>query len=294
MNPLAEVLLAERDLDIAAGLIPASAPRGLSHAERRSAVNFARIDQATTALATDTARVLVDARDRWLTGFAGELRALARRAGAHEVEVRLAWLGTLGPQLTPRTTPIINGTARRIGPLLRTAATRGVEHLVEEAARQGVTVPVGPLTDEIRAHADAMAGVVSEGAIRRAATSISTLTIPDGATLEEMFAAIDRALRLVPTRGIETDLARVPVEQSYGRGRMSAVAEAPPPAEIYASELRDAAECWACEAIDNTSYASLDDARADYNPTYRFCLGGERCRGSLVFIFAGEDALLNG
>ena len=63
------------------------------------------------------------------------------------------------------------------------------------------------------------------------------------------------------------------------------------PTRIYASELLDKATCANCSAIDGTEYASLSDAEAAY-PTggYADCLGGPRCRGTLVAVWDESPA----
>ena len=64
----------------------------------------------------------------------------------------------------------------------------------------------------------------------------------------------------------------------------------PPVARVYASELLDTATCKACAAIDGKTYASVDDAHGEYNTHggYMGCLGGLRCRGTLVIVYATE------
>lgn len=71
-------------------------------------------------------------------------------------------------------------------------------------------------------------------------------------------------------------------------GRVDAIAESEP-TSIYASELLDSNTCAACESIDGTEYGSLEEASLDY-PTGGFvdCEGGERCRGTLVVVYASE------
>lgn len=58
---------------------------------------------------------------------------------------------------------------------------------------------------------------------------------------------------------------------------------------IYASELLDSSTCEPCLDVDGTQYASLEEATAAY-PTGGFadCLGGPRCRGTLVLVSADE------
>ena len=63
------------------------------------------------------------------------------------------------------------------------------------------------------------------------------------------------------------------------------------PGTIYASELLDAATCDNCAADDGKEYSGLREAEMDY-PTggNAECLGGPRCRGTLVKVHASETA----
>jgi hypothetical protein len=58
------------------------------------------------------------------------------------------------------------------------------------------------------------------------------------------------------------------------------------PATYHSSELLDENTCENCEEVDGTDYDSIDDAEADY-PTggYSECLGGPRCRGTIVAVY---------
>ena len=64
----------------------------------------------------------------------------------------------------------------------------------------------------------------------------------------------------------------------------------PPVKEVYASELLDTATCTACAAIDGKNYGSVEQAHGDYNTHggYMGCLGGLRCRGTLVIVYGSE------
>jgi len=78
--------------------------------------------------------------------------------------------------------------------------------------------------------------------------------------------------------------------QAQNTGRR-AVMERGPQKQIYASELLDQNTCVRCAAIDGKEYASLSDAERDY-PTggHKDCLGGARCRGTLVAVYGEAEA----
>lgn len=61
-----------------------------------------------------------------------------------------------------------------------------------------------------------------------------------------------------------------------------------PSAPIYALEILDGNTCEECAAIDGQRYDTIDEARVDYpgiGGGYVNCLGRDRCRGSLVFVY---------
>jgi hypothetical protein len=77
---------------------------------------------------------------------------------------------------------------------------------------------------------------------------------------------------------------------AQNEGRMSVLAVAPP-AEYTATEILDSKNtCSPCRQVDGTRYTTLPDARAAY-PTggYTGCLGGARCRGTLVTVWPQDS-----
>ena len=86
------------------------------------------------------------------------------------------------------------------------------------------------------------------------------------------------------------DLAGQGVNVAGGGGRLVGVAAAGDVARYYSSEILDQNTCTECLAVDGTQYATLDDAQVDYPVgTYAGCLGGGRCRGTLVAVMASEQ-----
>jgi hypothetical protein len=76
------------------------------------------------------------------------------------------------------------------------------------------------------------------------------------------------------------------VTHAQNEGRMAVIDQGPDGTRIYASELNDAAECALCAEVDDTEYGSMAEARRDYGAGhYVGCLGGNRCRGTLVAVF---------
>lgn len=81
------------------------------------------------------------------------------------------------------------------------------------------------------------------------------------------------------------DLARQTVNAAQGIGRIAAGANLRPTITAISSELLDSRTCGPCSDIDGTVFATLDEAQAAYpDGQYVDCLGGERCRGQLIYI----------
>ena len=89
--------------------------------------------------------------------------------------------------------------------------------------------------------------------------------------------------------GYLNDVLGGAVTSGQNLGRV-AVFDAAPPASYYGSELLDANTCNVCAAADGDEYADLAEAASVY-PTggHRDCLGGPRCRGTLVAVYPDEE-----
>ena len=75
------------------------------------------------------------------------------------------------------------------------------------------------------------------------------------------------------------------VTTAYNQGRVE-VFDAGNATNVYSSELLDSNTCEACREIDGKEYESLDEAGLDYPAGgYVDCLGGDRCRGTLVAVY---------
>ena len=86
------------------------------------------------------------------------------------------------------------------------------------------------------------------------------------------------------------------LEDQLGGGLMQAqnaarraVFDGGPSATYFASELLDGATCLPCKEIDGKEYGSIEETIEDY-PSGRHsrCLGGSRCRGTIVAVYESE------
>lgn len=207
---------------------------------------------------------------------------LATQAGQDVNTGNLAALGTLAVS-----TVVVAGLAGAIGAAMTGLAETGAKHVVAEAKKQGVkiTAPadVGGQVDQV---AQAIAGVLANGYSSAAARK--ALQVASGqATAEQVQQAVAQVLDGMGTAdaGWVADNLGAALSAGQQAGRF-AVFEAHPPKELVAREHhRDGNQCQPCTDVNGTRYATLAEAEADY-PTagagYRACLGGLRCRGTVV------------
>lgn len=157
---------------------------------------------------------------------------------------------------------------------------------LDEADRQGVNVPVAPLRPAGGRFTPAAMGAASRVWTRTAqVVQEDALTVGATADRETVRKALDRA----KTAGA-LDQARQGVHEAQGTGRIDTIEAVDEAAgqrgTFYASELLDGNQCSRCEPVDGRQYASLADSRVDYpNGYYQGCLGGARCRGTIVAIY---------
>ena len=178
--------------------------------------------------------------------------------------------------------------------LLRSAMLEMAEDAVvgakAEALAQGVTIPNINLDDvlapavEKRAQATAqlLAHGLADSAERKA------LQLGADALGSDVVAAAVREHLEGLSDGFLNDMLGGALTQAQNAGRRAVMAEKA--AEIYASELLDTNTCSACAAVDGREYDDLPDADADYPAGgYKDCLGGPRCRGTLVAVYVEGD-----
>lgn len=280
---------AEADLlaaDVAEGLAPAGASRPLLDHERRARVHFADMEVTTDEAADEAAEIVAELH---LLVGAVVLAALFGKGlkprTPQQVAAALAELGAAQPDDVREA---IDDAAGRLQTVLATAYTKSSEEVIREAVRQGAgavtaprEVPPGaflPYAAAVAAHPwRRIVGKVQE---ELAKPSVLAAKLLDPATVE-------RVLDGIKTDGT-TDLARQTINTAAGMGRIETAGEMEP-AEVWASEIMDRATCAPCSHVDGKDYASMEDAREDYPVAgYVGCLGEDRCRGTLVFVF--EDA----
>jgi hypothetical protein len=168
-------------------------------------------------------------------------------------------------------------------------AAQGVEQAVGEAERQGITARVPDLdTTSLTSRAKAVDTLLTRSLGEAAGRKAVSLTAESGAiSAADVASQVGEYLSGLSDDYLKQQLSGATV-QAMNTGRKAVFAENPPK-YLYASELLDENACEECVAVDGTEYDSLEEAEADY-PTGGFanCLGGPRCRGTLVAIHVDE------
>lgn len=161
-----------------------------------------------------------------------------------------------------------------------------------EAEAQGVTVPEWSLDDEaltaaairdrLRQIGRTAARVLGVGLVQSAVRQ--AMRVWGSGTAQQVAAAVDEHLANLSGAAVEEQVgAAMTAAQNEGRFAVLAVA---PPAEYVSSEVLDRNSCAPCRGIDGTRFTNLPDARAAYpSGGYTGCLGGARCRGTLVTVW---------
>jgi 2'-5' RNA ligase len=177
------------------------------------------------------------------------------------------------------------------------AAQQAGEAQQKEAEEQGVAVPDwelgGAVTaavglDLLRSIAGVTARILNsslvQSAVRRALELIGRPQVSPVQVGEEVGAHL---VGLSDAGPRVTVGGAITAAQNEGR---RTVLEAAPPARVYtASEILDRNVCGPCRDIDGTEFETLADSLVAYPAGgYTACLGGPRCRGTVVALWEEE------
>lgn len=165
-----------------------------------------------------------------------------------------------------------------------------------EAEEQGVPVPeweLAPVTaavgrDLLRSVARITARVMNsslvQSAVRRALDLVGRPQVSPAEVREETLTHLRELSDANPRITVG---GAVTAAQNEGR---RTVLEAAPPAQFYeSSEILDRNVCGPCRQEDGTRFETLADALEQYpSGGFRDCLGGPRCRGTIVAVWNEE------
>jgi hypothetical protein len=250
---------------------PQSAPRRDPH-PHEDGVDFQALDNAWQDQLTQLLLTWKQQRDTMLDDL---LEQIALALDAND----LTALGTLAPAT--------GDGARLLETAMLALADTAAAEAVAEAARQGITITpptldTAALTDRAQVVDELLGSSLADVAARQA-----LLRWVEGTPVQEVTDAIREYVGALTDTYLTDQLGgALTVAQNHAR---FTVMSSGPAADIYASELLDTATCVNCTAKDGAHYTSVADGERDY-PTggFKDCLGGTRCRGTLVAVYSTE------
>ncbi|ASR78034.1 capsid maturation protease [Arthrobacter phage Timinator] len=278
-----ELMLAEAD----AKLSTKTAVRPLTSNERRARVRFGEIDDMERTAESSAATLLVALRAELNDALLDELFS-SDAVRPQQIADKLTTLLQVQPD---RVQKAVFQTSGDIELLLRDVYSKSAQMVIDEARRQGSDVDK---LDESRlkfADGDSsmfsMLGATVASYFWQRLTTVLQRELLSPATLMKSSVQREDVQKIVdeidPAGMLDT--ASQAVHAARGAGRYDQAAEFEPE-EIWASELMDGRTCRPCELVDGKEYATLAQARVEYEAGgYGACKGGARCRGTLVMIY---------
>lgn len=254
-----------------AGLTPPGMRRPLFPWERHT--DFADIDRTLTTGYDTTARTLIELRDQ-----------LAGLIGPDLTDEQLLDLLLRPP---PEVRQLMANSAQAIARALRQVQLAEARRTLRQAKKQGIRPTANPVVAPIaewrvkgRLIVQSLWHHVAEAAVN---------TARDTTDRTASTAAADVSIKAAQ------DQARQTVHEAAGKGRAAAADVLTTPKRIYASELLDASTCVPCSHVDGKPYDTEDEALDDYpnHGGYTSCEGGDRCRGTLVYVWDEADPTID-
>lgn len=284
-------------LDLMAGRTPPNMRRALFDHELDAGVNFADLQSTVDARAERISRRLVEDRAR----FAELLRAdLAHAVDASPLAADRAISARLGDLLDPsRMVDPVAGTEALVADAerfhsaeLAASLQEGIRRAVDEARMQGLIAPhLAGVPETVAARLDTLArrlAAAPHADVVGAARDVADRVAGTGLAGDAVLAQVDQAVGDLATGPLD-NYARPAAQSAHNLGHQEAAANVAGTTRIYASELLDANTCGPCSLIDGHEYESEAEALADYpGGTYVDCEGGDRCRGTLVYVWVTE------
>jgi hypothetical protein len=245
--------------------------------EAKAAVDFATMDATHTTVLTDVHRAYTD---MWLPAQMRALDKAIRYTKAEAPRTRLS-----AADMAKIEAPVVGQD--ELADMLYVAASRGADGALAELSAQGVSASAATeavLRAAVRDHAAAIAQMLANGL--SVAASRKAVQVSAGRTPQQVASEVGQYLGGLKHQW-ERDQLTGAVQQAQNAGRFAVFQPKAQALRFYASELLDDATCDVCEAADGTEDPTLDAAVRDYPSGGNVgCLGGPRCRGTIV----GVDA----
>ena len=252
--------------------------RNLNDAETRAGTDFARMQGDWERLVDSAVRDMASVRDSQREQIVAQVRAAAETDdldALNAVSVDDSGLYSI-----------------LFDTLIQAATDAGVEQQ-REAESQGVEVPEWSL-DNLTAAAGARllqsiarvtARILSTSLVQSAVRRSLTLIGRPSVSPEQVASEVDTHLSELSESGPRESIGGA-ISAAQNEGRRTVLSVAPIASSYTASEILDKNACGPCRAIDGESFSTLADANQAYpSGGYVDCLGGVRCRGTIVAVW---------
>jgi len=272
------------DIPLGESMTAAAGPlrRQPTELELASRADFAQIDKAWHEAVDATVEAWASAQEAMRAEVTASIQAAAE---ADDLD-----------RLDGLTVDTDDGSRLLIARMIAYAREAG-EQQQAEAEAQGVDVPEWSLDDEaltaaairdrLRQVGRTTARYLGVGLVQSAVRQ--AMRVWGSGSAEQVAAQVDEHLAGLSGAAVEEQVGAA-MSAAQNEGRMAVLAVAPP-AEYVATEILDSKNtCKPCREIDGTRYTTLPDARTAYpSGGYTGCLGGSRCRGTLVTVWPQAD-----
>lgn len=177
------------------------------------------------------------------------------------------------------------------------AANEAGQAQQEEAENQGVEVGDWNLDnmtaaaglDLLRSVARVSARVINSSFVQSAVRRALSVVGRPAVSPEQAASEVNESLSELSEAGPRESIGGA-ITSAQNEGRRAVLSASPPASEYVASEILDQNVCAPCRTIDGTNFETQADADEAYpSGGYRDCLGGARCRGTIVAVWDTEE-----
>ena len=253
------------------------ATRPLSEQEQASGVRFGEIHGLQ--------ETLLAAVEPVLAGLSAVTVAAVVDAAGRSAKDMLATLAEWRVELPASIADEVARALPVVEDALATSFRESSKLVVQEAARQGVKL--SPVTEQPAWVRDLAETVTGKPVARVLDVARDLHAAPSAVVTPPAPEAVQEALEGISPKG-PVDVARQANHAVVNAGRVETVEQAVrKPAYLWSTEVLDGNQCGPCARIDGTEWETLEEARQHYpeGQGYVNCEGGNRCRGTLVFVW---------
>lgn len=268
------------DISLGESLTAAAAPlrRNVSPLETRAQTDFVRMQEEWESAVDATMADIRPIRQMQREQITDQVFSAAQRDD-------LDALNSIVVDDTAMSAVILNHMIR--------AANEAGQAQQREAEEQGVEVPEWSLEnltaavglDLLRSISRVTSRLISTTFVQSAVRKALSLVGRPSVSAEQVASEVNTHLEELSEAGPRESLGGA-VSAAQNEGRRTVLSVAPAASSYVSSEILDRNVCGPCRSIDGTEFETLADASEQYpSGGYRDCLGGVRCRGTIVAVW---------